>query len=693
MARRQDSYNEFSIQFTEALQKVSDSYLDQFDEHAAFAYLVAELFGTTSEDQFAYTDGGKDGGIDFLIRNPPSYEIYQCKCPDADKIGPGMDPCPFADEGLNELLKAVEFLLSTTGTLDVKADIKRLRSQYQRDLHEDADACRLTATLAVAGKLSPPAKTRFEAVKKDYENKGVLFRLIEWTDIARELRAPEESTESVEIDLRVDDPKSELLKHRDYCYLLGYAYDFYRAFQQSEWQLFDWNVRLQLHNSPINKKIVESLKLDRTRKKFHHLNNGVLITCRNYSVKDKTIRVNGAQIINGCQTVRAICDAYDQLDPRQQTTFRDHTRVQVKIIQGVDQEFIGELSVSTNNQNPMNARNLRSNYSEQKELQKAFRDLPEGWFYERKDGEFRSLSSASSKIRWFRKSDYMSGKRVRIIQNEDLAKFWYAMTGNSDKSLIGGQDFFGDEKLYGRVFGVTPSDLFWKRFSSPSFSEPGEDHFDTRMPNPYQYLLAFTLAKLVESQKVPSLRNKEKAIERGIREGQLKGDSSGKVWSPKEEVDRFLAADQEYRLNITISNMREVLIELAAFILVRRYGALSAEVSRALLANTDIKAFVASGFDGSSAPSWEHGTNSVFGPIYLFLKDCVKQFRIANRAEIEAAPRLKTYLSQRTTVTKLRDYVVEQNLLVKDLRVPWKSTDVPFLGSLPELSMTISPLK
>ena len=76
----------FLPEISDKLQYVADTYLESYNVHYAFDYLVAELYETTSEDKFVFSDGPSDGGIDFFVRDSPSYTICQCKCPDLDLL-------------------------------------------------------------------------------------------------------------------------------------------------------------------------------------------------------------------------------------------------------------------------------------------------------------------------------------------------------------------------------------------------------------------------------------------------------------------------------------------------------------------------------------------------------------------------------------------------------------------------------
>ena len=77
----------------------------------------------------------------------------------------------------------------------------------------------------------------------------------------------------IDINIKISYEKDEILKRRDYLYVLAHAFDFYKAFDDHEWNLFDWNVRLKIKNSSINKKIVSALRHQKSRKNFHHYNN------------------------------------------------------------------------------------------------------------------------------------------------------------------------------------------------------------------------------------------------------------------------------------------------------------------------------------------------------------------------------------------------------------------------------------
>jgi hypothetical protein len=680
------AFSQFSAELSDSLQRVAETYLEEFDEHEAFDYLTAELFATTKQGQFVFTDGPNDGGIDFFVKNGPSYTICQCKCSELDSLLKSPTPVTFDDKALDEITSAARMLQDPVGKYKISNKIRMLRTDYQRDQQEDEEARLLTAILSISGELTPSAKTKFLSEQSNLKKQGVNLRLLTWRELYHAMHFQELDIESVKFEVTCNDVKKELLRFQDYCYILAHAHDFYDAFREHEWNLFDQNVRLQITNSAINGKIAATLSKEKSRKRFHHLNNGILITCSSYKVdeREQVVRLTGAQIVNGCQTVRAICEAYEALEPNEQDNFRKTARVQVKIIKNVDTELIDQLAITTNDQNPMTPRNLKSNTSEQKGIQNAFRNIrPVPWFYERKDGEFKSYLSTHTSVRWFRKSDYSTSKsRFRRLENSELCRIWYSFTGFSDRSVRGGIDFFQDDDIYAQIFKHTPNEKFRGEFASNPHFSPTDDWFEIGTPSPHVYLLAYVISKYINSRTLSSHKNKEDAIERGVKEGALKRDGQSRLVSADDEVSRFLADDGEYRLNIMLSNMKDVMIELYALVLSSRYGNIDAQLATRVLTSPEMAEFVTSACAPELAPAAEQNGEKIIGPTYEFLRYCTKQYFYANQAEIQAAARIKSYLWHRRVVAKMRENVIKLSAKIIDYDEVWKPRGKKFFDSL-----------
>lgn len=678
-------YQSFIPEFNDRLQAVSDEYLEEYNPHAGFAYLIAELFENTSPDSFFFTDGPKDGGIDFYIKDNQNYNIYQCKCPNPDNYGISISPIPFDNAAIDELLSAINFLLDPSGEYPFKKDILSLRTDYHHDLDSYNDNLSLKANLAIFGVLTADANKYFKAKQKEYLAKQVYLNVINWEDIYQAIHYTEKPSD---VDFSIDlNYMTNILRYNNYCFTLAKAHDFYLAFREHGWGLFDWNVRLQLTKSRINKRIINTLLHDKTRKSFHHYNNGILVTCKHYKINEsrQLIHLNGPQIINGCQTVRSICVAFESLPPDEQSRFIKDAFVQVKVLKSTDPEFMGELVISTNDQNPMTSRNLKSNTSEQKDLQKGFRNLPMKWFYQRKDGEFDSLIKISTGVKWFKKSEYSAGKqRYRLIDNAKLAKTWHAFIGYSDDALIGGLDYFEDEKFYNLVFNKTPTNDHWTNFINPFFN-PEMDNFKKKTPSVYLYLPPFIISEYIRSLKVPPKKNRDEALQRGVEEHELNRDNkTGEILNTDIEIGEYLGKDNEYNLNIILANMQEVLIELYSFIFINAFGKYDEGIAKWILSLREIITYCSGGFSPESAPGTMQDGSALLGVTYQFIKDCMQQYYIQYLAEIKSTPRKKTYLGNRKIINKIRKKILERNEQIKTFDQEWKLLGKTYFNSLPK---------
>lgn len=88
------------------------------------------------------------------------------------------------------------------------------------------------------------------------------------------------------------------------------AIDLVRAYEDFGYQIFEPNVRAEIHNSPVNKEIKRSVSMARGRVEFKHLNNGITIVAEsfpNVGPKDRleALDVLKPGIVNGLQNVKS----------------------------------------------------------------------------------------------------------------------------------------------------------------------------------------------------------------------------------------------------------------------------------------------------------------------------------------------------------------------------------------------------
>lgn len=158
--------------------------------------------------------------------------------------------------------------------------------------------------------------------------------------------------------------------------------------QKSEY-LFEQNVRKYLEDrSKVNKNIIETAGNEDSQY-FWALNNGVTIICDEYDlhrVGGKAIlKMKNLQVINGCQTTMSLYQA------SRNNSLNDNTSLLLRIHETQDEKVIEKIILATNNQNPINPKDLISNSISQVELQRYFFEIY-GVFYQRKRNDFRDIN-------------------------------------------------------------------------------------------------------------------------------------------------------------------------------------------------------------------------------------------------------------------------------------------------------------
>jgi AIPR protein len=181
-------------------------------------------------------------------------------------------------------------------------------------------------------------------------------------------------------DIALELPRREHFKHGANSILATVsAKSIARAVREKGLHIFESNARLPLLGSPINKEIAATLGEREGRDHLWDLNNGLTVICDDFSRPDRQVRLQGAQIVNGCQTAFTLFKNIDRLS---------HAQVICRIIRRVDRAQSDRIRRATNLQNAMLERDLRSGDRVQKVLQMGFRRRR--YFYERKRDEYRN---------------------------------------------------------------------------------------------------------------------------------------------------------------------------------------------------------------------------------------------------------------------------------------------------------------
>lgn len=165
----------------------------------------------------------------------------------------------------------------------------------------------------------------------------------------------------------------------------------YNTESQKPNDLYGYNVRSEIENSPINDSIIKSISTN--GEKFLLLNNGITIVVDNQERKgDSGIYLENIRIVNGCQTSHSILKSCIG------NTNNNNIKVPIKIIQKYNnEEILGDITYSSNNQNAVSKDNLLSIHPKMFQLEKMYKDFEltnttkfNSVYFERRQGQFNN---------------------------------------------------------------------------------------------------------------------------------------------------------------------------------------------------------------------------------------------------------------------------------------------------------------
>ena len=164
--------------------------------------------------------------------------------------------------------------------------------------------------------------------------------------------------------------------------------------------LFAWNVRQSLGRTKVNKEIGLSVEDLNEHKNFLLYHNGLTVLAKSIRKTRSTMTISGYTVVNGCQSLTTLYEHRGILT--------DELEILTRLIElSPDNPLAAKIIHHSNNQNPISARDLQSNSSVQRRLQKEFQTVsPNQIFYRIKRGETTNIP--------------------KIIDNQDAARFLLA---------------------------------------------------------------------------------------------------------------------------------------------------------------------------------------------------------------------------------------------------------------------------
>lgn len=159
--------------------------------------------------------------------------------------------------------------------------------------------------------------------------------------------------------------------------------------------IFDLNIRRFLGTrGAVNKDIYATCVDPKVAHEFWFLNNGITVVCDQFDpVTDPDnahVKLRNMQIVNGCQTATTLALA------EQEGKLSPDVRVLMRIYETRDPDLVGQIVLTTNNQNRISSRDLRANEPMQLDMEAGFRIY--GYLYERKPRQFDDVDVDASKL-------------------------------------------------------------------------------------------------------------------------------------------------------------------------------------------------------------------------------------------------------------------------------------------------------
>jgi hypothetical protein len=226
----------------------------------------------------------------------------------------------------------------------------------------------------------------------------------------------------------------------------------------------------------------------------------------------------------------------------------------------------------------MKPRNLKSNDQEQIKLEKYFAEKLQ-WFYERKEGAWSAYKSDHR--RWStinqRPQDFMTGKVVRKVDNEEIAQSWLAFIGFSEQAVDQKRYLFAPDKpFYDLIFNhrtARHGESYKHRFADPAVLQEATQ----QTPAGDGLLVSYIVSEFAKGVVKTRRENRDDAVARLRIEGRSRA-----------EQDKHLTEDREYLQGMLLRSMLFLFVEFFGYLMLDAYGKLVHQKSPKLLRNGSI---------------------------------------------------------------------------------------------------------
>jgi hypothetical protein len=239
------------------------------------------------------------------------------------------------------------------------------------------------------------------------------------------------------------------------CMYVGFArlVDLAGMYRDMGQRFFERNIRYGLGTSEfVNRSISRSLKSIVLEDKespsvfaFNH--NGITLYAEKIDRVDGCHNITAPRLLNGAQTITTFTEFLDKNKDNKRLAERhaalSELRVMCKVITEAPQDFVVNVTINNNRQNPVEPWNLHANDLIQLELHDKFRD-DLGIYYERQENAFQNLSYEEMEDEGITEE----GKAIQLLK---LAQTFLVSDGNI-AAVAHMRRVFEDDASYDLVF-------------------------------------------------------------------------------------------------------------------------------------------------------------------------------------------------------------------------------------------------
>lgn len=403
--------------------------------HWASQLIFADLDSDEIYDLVVGTSSKPESSVDLAYRDDKNgiHYLVQSLYP--------IEPISFGAEAIKRIFSGYTVLTAETSSFEIDR-VQNVSKQLKESIGREFE---VRFCFIVFGELQPDALSEIQIQASKVPNATfVIFDLRQLYDLHFSSSSVLYETEDIELELPLFSRTSGAILLQEIepfaavvnVDLLEYA----RRVAQYLPRIFDANVRHPLKNK-INRGIETTITDPEMRMHFWHYNNGLTILVSNIEVKDDRVIVKGPTIVNGCQTTATLSKSVLQLGKRADDIKLPLLIRFIRVKGNSDTEQLRiDIAKYTNSQAPVVTPDFKSNDEEQERVAHLFTMLDPPVFYERKRGQWKSLTENEQR------------KYADNVTMVEIAQRWYAFRVSPSYAVVNKNGLFEDVGIYKEIF-------------------------------------------------------------------------------------------------------------------------------------------------------------------------------------------------------------------------------------------------